>query len=192
MMNRKGRRRFLIGLPLAVVAVIAGWFLVKYLHVPCFAVVRPGQLYRSGQPRDRLDWLRLKRRFGIRSVVLLRPWDENGGGWKEGELAATRKAGMRLLHLPMDDTAVPTVAQADAFLAWARDSDNWPVLVHCKAGKDRTGTLCALYRVQVQGWRVEDALGELRRIDDGDPLNEGVEQFLRTYHRSSREAPVGG
>jgi len=39
----------------------------------------------------------------------------------------------------------------------------------------------ALYRIQVQGWGIDAALEELRRIDGYDPLNEGVEEFLRTY-----------
>jgi protein tyrosine/serine phosphatase len=36
-----------------------------------------------------------------------------------------------------------------------------PVLVHCQHGADRTGTMCALYRVAVQNWKKEEALREM-------------------------------
>ena len=180
-MRRAKTRRIVLVLSIAIVGGITTWLIVTYFHVPSFHVVDAERLYRSGQPRDEWDWKRLKRGFGIRTVVNLRPWDEGDDDWKTTELAETREADIRCLHLPMKDTAVPTGDQADAFLEWVRDQNNWPVLVHCKAGKDRTGTMVALYRIQVQGWGIDAALEELRRIDGYDPLNEGVEEFLRTY-----------
>jgi hypothetical protein len=36
-----------------------------------------------------------------------------------------------------------------------------PVLVHCQHGADRTGTMCAIYRVAVQGWTKEEAIREM-------------------------------
>jgi hypothetical protein len=35
------------------------------------------------------------------------------------------------------------------------------VLVHCHHGADRTGTMCALYRIAIQGWTKEDAIQEM-------------------------------
>ncbi|MDB4461879.1 protein-tyrosine phosphatase family protein, partial [bacterium] len=35
-----------------------------------------------------------------------------------------------------------------------------PVLVHCLHGSDRTGAMCAAYRVVVEGWSMEDAIRE--------------------------------
>jgi protein-tyrosine phosphatase len=37
-----------------------------------------------------------------------------------------------------------------------------PVLVHCMHGADRTGTVCAVYRVVVQGWTKKEAVREMR------------------------------
>ncbi|MCP4369159.1 MAG: dual specificity protein phosphatase family protein [Deltaproteobacteria bacterium] len=34
-------------------------------------------------------------------------------------------------------------------------------LVRCQHGADRTGTMCALYRVAVQGWTKEEAIREM-------------------------------
>lgn len=35
------------------------------------------------------------------------------------------------------------------------------VYVHCKWGKDRTGMVCAAYRMLVQGWLYRDAVNEM-------------------------------
>lgn len=35
------------------------------------------------------------------------------------------------------------------------------IYIHCKWGKDRTGMVCAAYRILRQGWSVDDAIKEL-------------------------------
>lgn len=47
------------------------------------------------------------------------------------------------------------------FLQLVTDPGRTPVLVHCQHGADRTGTMCALYRIAVQGWTKEDAIREM-------------------------------
>ena len=42
------------------------------------------------------------------------------------------------------------------------DTNAVPVLVHCQHGADRTGSMCALYRIMRQGWKVEDAITEMK------------------------------
>ena len=36
-----------------------------------------------------------------------------------------------------------------------------PILIHCKHGADRTGVMCAMYRIIEQGWSKQEALDEL-------------------------------
>jgi protein tyrosine phosphatase (PTP) superfamily phosphohydrolase (DUF442 family) len=48
------------------------------------------------------------------------------------------------------------------FLRVATDASRRPVLVHCAAGHDRTGTAVAAYRVVVSGWTADQALAEMR------------------------------
>lgn len=38
-----------------------------------------------------------------------------------------------------------------------------PLLVHCHHGSDRTGAVCAAYRIVFQGWSKEDAIAEMTR-----------------------------
>jgi protein tyrosine phosphatase (PTP) superfamily phosphohydrolase (DUF442 family) len=48
------------------------------------------------------------------------------------------------------------------FLAVLDDTNAAPVLVHCQHGADRTGTMCAMYRILRQGWSVDDAIDEMK------------------------------
>ena len=43
------------------------------------------------------------------------------------------------------------------------DPTRTPVFLHCAHGADRTGVICAAYRVVVQGWSKEDAIEEMTR-----------------------------
>jgi protein tyrosine/serine phosphatase len=50
---------------------------------------------------------------------------------------------------------------AVAFLRVITDPDRQPVFVHCHHGSDRTGTMCAAYRIVVQGWSKDAAIREM-------------------------------
>ena len=41
------------------------------------------------------------------------------------------------------------------------DPNQWPVFVHCKDGKDRTGYAIATYRVIEEQWEAESAIQEM-------------------------------
>lgn len=47
------------------------------------------------------------------------------------------------------------------FLQIVTDKNRQPVFVHCEHGADRTGTLCAAYRVAVDGWTKQQAVDEM-------------------------------
>jgi protein tyrosine/serine phosphatase len=49
------------------------------------------------------------------------------------------------------------------FLKIVSDPNRTPALVHCQRGADRTGTMCAIYRVAVQGWRKDEAIEEMTK-----------------------------
>ena len=48
------------------------------------------------------------------------------------------------------------------FLSVLDDTNAVPVLVHCQHGADRTGTMCAMYRILREGWTVDDAIDEMK------------------------------
>jgi protein tyrosine/serine phosphatase len=49
------------------------------------------------------------------------------------------------------------------FLKIVSDPNRTPVFVHCQRGADRTGTMCAIYRIAVQGWSKAEAIEEMTK-----------------------------
>ena len=75
--------------------------------------------------------------------------------------------------MPMEDNAPPQpgdfehcLATLPRALSFIRDMHalNRAVLVHCTAGKDRTGLTLSHYLCQVEGYRAEAAVAEVRRV----------------------------
>jgi protein-tyrosine phosphatase len=47
------------------------------------------------------------------------------------------------------------------FLKAMQNEENHPVYIHCYHGSDRTGMLCAIYRIFFQGWHKDKAIYEM-------------------------------
>jgi protein tyrosine/serine phosphatase len=64
-------------------------------------------------------------------------------------------------------------------------AENYPVLIHCKAGLHRTGVLVALYRMEYDGWSAQRAMDELKECGFGETkatrANEYIKQYVLTY-----------
>lgn len=129
-----------------------------------FGVVEPGVLYRSGQ-LDPKAFERVLVENRIKTVVTLRPdrgEAENSDAHEEG---VCRARGVKFVRIPpgaAEPGADPLDPVVRAFLAVTDDPANHPVLVHCTAGRDRTGTVCAVYRIERDRWAPDRALAEMR------------------------------
>ncbi len=123
-----------------------------------FDVVKPGQLYRSGQlTPGQLE--AAVRRYGIRTVVsFLVP-----GPGVESERALAKRLGVDFLNLPMPGDGFGRADQFRAVLEAIDDPARRPVLVHCARGTCRTGASVALFRYERDGWTVDDVSAEMRR-----------------------------
>jgi protein tyrosine phosphatase (PTP) superfamily phosphohydrolase (DUF442 family) len=107
-------------------------------------------LYRSAQPTEQ-GFANLKK-MGIKTVVSLRAFhsDKNLLG----------DTGLTYEHISFK-TWHPENEDIVKFLQIANDKTKQPVFVHCQHGSDRTGTMCALYRISVDGWTKEQAIKEM-------------------------------
>ncbi len=161
----KHLKRVLLGSAVIGLAVACGLgTYYRYYYIKHFRVVDEGALYRSGQP-DKRDLERLRDAYGVRSIVNLRRVDEQNedeGLSFDQERAEVERLGLRFFHLPMDGDADVDPDMVSRWLAIARAPDNYPILIHCKAGVDRTGLLTAVYRIKVQGWPPNKALDEAK------------------------------
>lgn len=70
--------------------------------------------------------------------------------------------GFTLHHVPLSDFWVPS--QDALRIALSLMSDSVPTYVHCLHGKDRTGYVCAAYRILKQGWTPDAAIAEMLRL----------------------------
>jgi tyrosine-protein phosphatase SIW14 len=108
--------------------------------------------YRGAQPSAQ-GMAELKK-LGVRSVVNLRTFHSD-----KDQLAGTDLKAERLKMEPgqaNDDDMV-------RFLKIVADTNNLPIFVHCQRGADRTGTMCALYRIVFCGWTKAEAIQEMQR-----------------------------
>jgi protein tyrosine phosphatase (PTP) superfamily phosphohydrolase (DUF442 family) len=108
-------------------------------------------LYRSAQP-NRMGMQNLEK-LGVKTVINLRSFNSD-----RSELKGTK---LQRAHIYMKAWH-PEKKEVLEFLRIATDTNRTPVLVHCQHGADRTGTMCAVYRMVVQGWTKEEALREMQ------------------------------
>lgn len=149
-----------------------------------FRVVEDGVLYRSAQlPVDGLR--RCVNDYSIKTIVSLRDGAKDD---EKVEEIFCQQNGIRFVRIPPmcwerdDETGVAEVETGLAeFRKVMNDPKNHPVLLHCFAGIHRTGSYCAVYRMD-RGWTNERACQELRTCGyvtfDND---QDVNEFLTTY-----------
>jgi protein tyrosine/serine phosphatase len=108
-------------------------------------------LYRGAVPSNvALEELHAQ---GIKLVVDLR---EKGGDTLRERQEVTA-LGMHYVSVPLSPWSAPTPDQVRSVLSFF---GNQPIFVHCRRGKDRTGTIIACYRIQHDGWSNTRALEE--------------------------------
>ena len=139
------------------------------------------QLYRSAQPTA--TGMKNLKTMGVKTILNLRSFHSDRDEIKDLDLGYEHLT-MKAWH--------PEKKEVAAFLRIVSDPNKLPVLVHCQHGADRTGTLCAIYRIVVQGWSKEKAIQEMTDGDYGFhrvwknlPVwieNLDTEKMQRLYH----------
>ncbi|MEI6097416.1 MAG: tyrosine-protein phosphatase [Alphaproteobacteria bacterium] len=131
-------------------------------------------LYRAAQP-DADGFAQLPA-LGIRTVISLRQTVD------DTSLAAATP--LTLLRVPMKSRHVAEQGGArivQALQLLYQSLASGPVLVHCHHGADRTGLICALYRMLSQGWTRDAALDELIHGGYGfHPIWANIPRYLQT------------
>lgn len=109
-------------------------------------------LYRGAQPTAK-GMIELKA-LGVKTVINLRSFHSD-----RDEVSSTGLKRVRFTTQPWDSDDKDVIA----FLKVMADTNNLPAMIHCQRGADRTGLMCAMYRVVFCGWEKKEAIEEMRK-----------------------------
>ena len=146
-------------------------------------------LYRSAQPtRDGLagideDAPLVNGEPPIKTVVSLRTFRADAPIDADSSTLTLVRIPAQSWH-PEDEDVV-------RFLRIATDPALQPVLVHCRRGADRTGTMVAIYRVVVEGWTKSDAIDEMTQGGYGfHPVWQNLVRYIEDLDVDAIRAQV--
>ena len=144
-----------------------------------FSWVTEGKLAGSGLPvtQDEFKWIIDK---GIKSIVTVRevPLPSR---WIDG-------TDIDYLHLMVEDYGVPNMEVLDEAVNYIDNKiqSGKPVLVHCAAGKGRTGALLAAYMIKKENLTAEQAIEQIRLMRPGSVQSVTQETALSMYEKYVR------
>jgi protein tyrosine/serine phosphatase len=137
-----------------------------------FARMNPN-LYRGAQPTE--EGFRHLKAMGIKTVIDFRSYH------------STRKqveaAGLTPIEIPLKadlGSVPPTDEELKRFFEVVLDPAHQPVYFHCAFGKDRTGTMAAVYRLELDGWTADEALQEMEAFGYHNIYRDLI-NFVRAY-----------
>jgi len=137
-------------------------------------------VFRGAQPTDDA-WAGLAS-LGVKTVIDLRRESEHSIAAEEHAVEA---AGMRYVSVPMNGFDTPQADQIAQILGILNSGQ--PVFVHCKLGKDRTGTVIAAYRIAHDGWTCDKALDEALTCGM-HWYSGGMKRFIQSYQPPAKSA----
>lgn len=143
---------------LAALLLVAGVELWRVFFGNNFHTVLPGRVYRSSQqsPRDLERWARS---HGIKTVINLRGFCPLAP-WYPEQCRALHRLNVCLEDVGFSARRMPAACELRR-LVEVLDHAEFPVLIHCQRGSDRTGFACALAQLLYGGQTIAQARWQL-------------------------------
>jgi atypical dual specificity phosphatase len=146
-----------------------------------FGWVLDGKLAGSGLPMtySQFFWLI---KHGIKTIITVRevPLPSN---WFTDSIKNIESDNINYLHLSVEDFGAPSIEEIDSTVDYIqRQIDNRkPVMVHCAAGKGRTGTILAAYLLKNENLTAELAIKKIRNLRPGSIQSNIQEMTISMY-----------
>lgn len=139
-----------------------------------FSWVIEGMLAGSGMPtsREEMDWVREN---DIKAVLTL----------TEEPLPEQWLNNIDYLHVPTVDGSSPDIEDIEKAVDFIDKNlkNDKSVMVHCAAGKGRTGTILVAYMMKFRGMNVKGAIEEIRSLRPGSVENGSQEIALSVFEK---------
>ncbi len=131
------------------------------------------KLAGSGLPTsyEEIEWIKSN---NIKAILTVR----------EEPLPSEWIDGLKYMYIYALDLMAPTLEDIDKgvdFVDKMIKEDN-PVLIHCAAGKGRTGLMLAAYLIKYNKLNVEDAINKVRMLRPGSIQSIYQEYALKMYY----------
>ena len=150
---------FLFGLAFICGGIEVIWFCIRQKifgnKLPNYSIVEDEALHRGGQPSNR--GLQDLTKNGIKTIINLR-----NGFFSKKTIHEYNQDQIRMIRLPFSPFEPQDKIMIE-FLKILLNPKCRPAFVHCFHGADRTGAVCAIYRIIVQNWDKEKAIAEMKR-----------------------------
>ena len=177
---RRGRGRWFAKLVVALVLAFPLLWILWNQATCNFAVLQPGRIYRSGQmPPSTLG--RTLHEHYVKTVLNLRGANPSHS-WYRDELATTLAAGSTQIDISLSSCVWMSRIQFRT-LVNVLDTCEYPVLLHCAWGSDRTGITAAVAELLTPGSTPASARRQLAlrylyvRLGDGRIMAELLDQY---------------
>jgi uncharacterized protein (TIGR01244 family) len=132
----------------------------------------------GGQPR--LEHLQQLKAEGVKAIINLRPPNEHRAAEEE---AKAKELGLRYFNIPVV-FGDPKDEQVTEFLKILDDPANRPAFVHCTSAI-RVGAFWMIRRVLRDGWKVDDAEEEAKKIGlkESPHLNDFARRYIERHRK---------
>ena len=146
-----------------------------------FSWVIDGKLAGSGLPMtySQFYWLI---KHGIKTIITVRevPLPSK---WFTESIDNTGRNNINYLHLRVEDFGAPSIEEIASTVDYIQHQiDNTkPVMVHCAAGKGRTGTILAAYVLKKENLTADQAIKKIRDLRPGSIQSNIQEMTISMY-----------
>lgn len=159
------------------VLVLSGIYYVWHVHLNFrFETISENKVYKSALiDPDKIEKYLVENK--IKTVIDLlhpglkddlNPADQKSIDAEDSAIAeVNKKHGLSIKHVNIPSPQVPTKETVEKFLEVLDDESNYPVLIHCYHGTGRAQIYSALYRIEYENWKNEDARDKTRVIVSG-------------------------
>ncbi len=156
---------------LVATSLVLGLFIALRWTTGNFGTVEPDRIYRAAQLSPS-SLARTIEQSHIKTVLNLRGANHDQA-WYRQERQATLAAGATQVDFPMSSDQWLSIEQVRTLLE-ILDKSEYPILIHCEWGAERTGLVSAICELIRPGSTIDDARGEFSPYYMFLPIKDGL------------------